>query len=423
MGTVECTGGMNENETKMRRNTRMEPTSHQLTGKCSSKSDDGKRESFYSTAVVLAPMVRGSELAFRMWLRSIYPGLLCYTPMLRARHIIASATSPHEDAHLFRHDIGNDDEDPRQLVVQICGSSPTELYQAASMILDKITPAALDLNLGCPQSCAREAEFGAFMSEASAVASLRAMRRAIEERRTDGSWRCLLSCKIRLQATDDDTISFAKSLAEAGVDRIAVHCRGRDAKFDGAANLAMGKKLVKELDVPVWINGALVREHGDVRQIMNTTGCPCVMLARSLLSNPRVLEETHSNRADPPGDSQVAQLAADYLSFAKRYKPPTPEYLQVHIKWIFRQTLRPQRGQEDYKNWRHRLWNFLRRPYLQSLEQFRYIVALFVAQAKCCRPESLRDVPEDPTYNTIRHLNKNAGRLEQQGSSTKKTKR
>ena len=48
------------------------------------------RKLFLADHVVVAPMVRGSERAFRMWLRSLYGanGLTCYTPMLRADALV-----------------------------------------------------------------------------------------------------------------------------------------------------------------------------------------------------------------------------------------------------------------------------------------------------------------------------------------------
>lgn len=94
-------------------------------------------------AVWLAPMVDGSELAFRMLCRK-HGATTAYTPMLRAEHVLnAPLPSPCPA--------------DRPLVVQLCGNNPSILGDAVAALaahygkhLDGV-----DLNLGCPQQASR----------------------------------------------------------------------------------------------------------------------------------------------------------------------------------------------------------------------------------------------------------------------------
>lgn len=118
--------------------------------------------------VILAPMVGGSELAFRCLVRR-YHVQNCYSPMLRSEQVVRAfqvwrngdyenfqdpkllAELKHEDGVLLFTDILRDTE---PLTVQLCGGDPKTLSQAIHAILTLGQPGVLqgiDFNLGCPQ--------------------------------------------------------------------------------------------------------------------------------------------------------------------------------------------------------------------------------------------------------------------------------
>ena len=118
--------------------------------------------------VILAPMVRGSELAYRCLVRR-YHVQHCYSPMLRAEEVVRGfqiwqngefqgyqdsnllAKLKHEDSVLLFTDILRDTE---PLTVQLCGCDPDILSQAIHALLALMKPQTLkgiDFNLGCPQ--------------------------------------------------------------------------------------------------------------------------------------------------------------------------------------------------------------------------------------------------------------------------------
>ena len=221
-----------------------------------------------------------------------------------------------------------------------------------------------------------------------------------------------LSCKIRLFEDLDRTLHFAKQLQSAGCDSLSVHCRTRADKHDGAPNFRAGRALVDALSIPVAVNGGC-----DTRALIDValaaTGASAVMVARGFLANPRLLVEPH---ADP------ASLAAEYLECAHMYPPPSPLFIRKHLRWIFRETLEPADATAiDYKDWRPRLWTFLVRPYLETMDQFRQVVALYVKLNGSEMPESLKDVPE-PSFKSIRHANRKPVTPEEPVTTEKRAK-
>jgi tRNA-dihydrouridine synthase len=212
-----------------------------------------------------------------------------------------------------------------------------------------------------------------------------------------------------------DNPDLAKRLQdEAGCELLTVHCRHRTDKHNGPASLDDGTRLVHDLNIPVVINGAHIENMDDTERILKQSGAHGVMIARAFLEQPDLMSGGKSGISE----LNPALLAADYLEFATNFPPPNPLFIRKHLRWIFRSTLQPAEDftDSDYKtDWRPRLWTFLVRPYLETMDQFRAIVLMYIRltniDAAACKPGeasrtlevplSLQGLP-DPTFKSIR---------------------
>ena len=127
-------------------------------------------ESIGAPRYVCAPMVDQSERAFRLQVRRHGVGL-CYSPMLLA--------SAMRDGGYARTYVDGRDARDRPLVVQIGGCDAAEFVAAARAVEASGCCDAIDVNLGCPQSCARRGGYGAFLEDDDAVALVRALTAAL----------------------------------------------------------------------------------------------------------------------------------------------------------------------------------------------------------------------------------------------------
>ncbi|KAL7518357.1 hypothetical protein ACHAWX_004302 [Stephanocyclus meneghinianus] len=391
------------------------------------------------TGLYLSPMVRGSELAMRMLARDHGNASLCYSPMLRDGDVIyvhqqwkqntniekwksvqidgaGRTNSVEETAYLLLHDTCQDDT--ANCVVQLCGSSPKSLGQATAAVLDLyantngcVLPAGIDLNLGCPQQCASDEGFGAFLVERNpeaAVSSISAMRNAIDSY-------CLqligtkptLSAKIRLMNRFEDTILFIQKLHKAGVDYVAIHCRRLKDKHNGAADWDTGRKIVAALEstLPVILNGGIC-DYECAIAVLNQTNCHAVMIATGYLQN-------HRNFRHSSACISISELttACEYLDYAELYPPPSYLYIQKHLRWILRHILQPSGDptfdKYNFSDPRVKLWTFLVRPYLRNIAQFRLFLALYVKllcdEDRTNRiPRSILPLIEDVSFKIIK---------------------
>jgi tRNA-dihydrouridine synthase 1 len=140
---------------------------------------DFYRQVLGSPRYVVAPMVDGSELAWRI-LSRYYGAELCYTPMMHAGLFADARQSKYraEQMDLAAGEEGHPSLD-RPLIVQFCANDPHTLLAAANLVVDPppsdhdITHASpqnrvvdgVDLNLGCPQGIAKKGKYGAFLMD------------------------------------------------------------------------------------------------------------------------------------------------------------------------------------------------------------------------------------------------------------------
>lgn len=250
-----------------------------------------------SPRYVVAPMVDGSELAFRDLCRR-HGATLAYTPMLNSK--IFAVDPKYRAEHFTTHAAD------RPLVAQFCANDPATFVGAARHVQHAVD--AVDLNLGCPQGIARRGHYGAFLQDDWEL--LQSIVRAAAESLDVPVW-----VKIRVFDSEQRTISYARMLQDAGVSLIAVHGRTREQKGKAAppADWAMIRAVQQAVAVPVLANGN-VRCKADADAALRATGAEGVLSAWALLDNPA----TFTEGAAP----SRMQLARDYLELAGKYETP-----------------------------------------------------------------------------------------------------
>lgn len=160
---------------------------------------------------ILAPMVGGSELAFRLLCRR-YAVTLAYTPMMSSDRFCV-------DEEYRKQEFQTTSED-RPLVAHFSANDPSTLLKAAKLVQDKCD--AIDLNLGCPQRIAHAGHFGSYLlGDEDRPLVLNIVRTVASNIHIP------MFVKIRLLNTVTETIEFCKQLADAGAALIAIHARYR----------------------------------------------------------------------------------------------------------------------------------------------------------------------------------------------------
>lgn len=234
---------------------------------------------------VMAPMVGGSELPFRMLARR-YGTDLCYTPMIYSGPFSQDAAYRAAPENGFQ----TCPED-RPLVAHFCGNDPEVLLAAARHVVGQVD--AIDLNMGCPQRVAYAGHFGSYLLDPKD----RELVCSIVKRLSD-SLPIPVFCKIRLLDDLEETLKLAKQLEASGASLLAVHARYRGSpthRRDGPAHLEQVRPIKKALRIPVLANGN-VRSWEDVLANLKSTGADGIMSAEGMLDDPCIFGEAVAMR-------------------------------------------------------------------------------------------------------------------------------
>jgi tRNA-dihydrouridine synthase B len=245
------------------------------------------------TRVVLAPMAGVSVQAFRRQGRRYGAGLVC-------SEMVSCAGIEHRNEKTLGYLRVSSDEHP--LAIQIFGSEPRAMAEAARMVEDAGAD-LVDMNFGCPVRKVTKTGAGAHLLEhpelacriTEAVASAVSVPVSVKMRRgvDDGSRACL---------------ELGPALVHAGAATLTIHPRSAKQMYTGYADHSLTAELVSLVDVPVIASGD-VTSHAKAEAVLAATGASAVMVGRGAQGNPWAIREiVFGDGAQPSREEVAAEL-------------------------------------------------------------------------------------------------------------------
>jgi tRNA-dihydrouridine synthase B len=243
--------------------------------------------------LVLAPMAGVSVQAFRRQGRRFGAGLVC-------SEMVSCAGLQHGNERTLGYLRIASDERP--LAVQIFGSDPAVMAEAAQMVEDAGAD-IVDINFGCPVRKVTKTGAGATLLDdahracrvVDAVASAVSLPVTVKLRRglANGSRTCL---------------SIGPRLVEAGAASLTLHPRSAKQMYTGTADHSLTAELVSLVGVPVVASGDIV-SRARAQAVLATTGAAAVMVGRAAQGNPWALREILEGESiEPSREEIVAEL-------------------------------------------------------------------------------------------------------------------
>ena len=189
--------------------------------------------------------------------------------------------------------------DEHPLAVQIFGSDPPVMAEAARMVADAGAD-IVDINFGCPVRKVTKTGAGATLLEDPARASriVAAVAGAVD---------LPVSVKMRRGLEDGSRtcLELGPRLVDAGAATLTLHPRSARQMYTGTADHSLTAELVDRVGVPVIASGDIT-SRARAQAVLATTGAAAVMVGRAAQGNPWALSAILDENVPEPTREEVA---------------------------------------------------------------------------------------------------------------------
>ena len=213
--------------------------------------------------------------------------------------------------------------------IQIFGSNPETMREAAKIITNLYPEVIIDINMGCPvPKVALRAESGSAL-----LKNPEKVREIVKE--VVNGIKNPVTVKLRSGWDEEhiNAVEIAKICEEAGASAIAIHARTRSLGYSGKANWDIIKQVKENVSIPVIGNGD-VKSPLDALRMLKETNCDAVMIGRAAIGNPWLLKECAEyletgKRTFNPTNKEKIEMIRHHFQLLKEDKKESTALLEI----------------------------------------------------------------------------------------------
>ena len=277
-----------------------------------------------SSPFLLAPMAGISDAPFRKLCRSFGAGMT--TSEMTTADISLWSTEKSRK----RLDLDHDAE-PR--VVQIAGSDPAQMAQAAGLVVARGAQ-IVDINMGCPAKkvCRRLAGSALLRDEQLVRSILGAVVSAVDVPVT-------LKIRTGQDPAQRNGVKIARIAEDCGVQALAVHGRTRACRFKGRAEYETIAQIKNAISIPVIANGDVTSVEKSL-EVLRLSSADALMIGRGARGRPWFFRELNyfwqtGKRISPLEKNCVRDIMLGHLNDLYQFYGETTgvRVARKHLSW------------------------------------------------------------------------------------------
>jgi tRNA-dihydrouridine synthase B len=274
--------------------------------------------------LILAPMAGVTDRPFRNLCRQMGAGMT-----------VAEMISA--DNRLWQTRKGRlrliDESDPEPRSVQIVGTEPEQLAEAARLNVD-LGAQIIDINMGCPaKKVCQKAAGSALMRDEKLVASI--LRNVVNAVAVP------VTLKIRTgwDHENQNALAIAHIAEDCGIQTLAIHGRTRADYFKGEAEYDTIATVKQNTNIPIIANGD-IHSPDKAAQVLAQTHADALMIGRGAQGQPWIFQAVnhylqHGENLTSPDRNQFRTIVLDHITAIHEFygEQMGVRIARKHIDW------------------------------------------------------------------------------------------
>jgi len=181
----------------------------------------------------------------------------------------------------------NHDGEVAPIAVQIAGTEPQEMAEAAAYNIDRGAQ-VIDINMGCPAKkvCTKWAGSALMQDEPLALSIIEAVVAACAPRHVPVT----LKMRTGWCQSERNALAIARAAESAGIAMVTVHGRTREQGYGGHAEYDTIAAVKAALRIPVVANGDIDSPE-KAREVLAATDADALMIGRAAQGRPWIFRE------------------------------------------------------------------------------------------------------------------------------------